>query len=553
VNKLLPGLAILLLCACDDKVAGTNDETHTEVTARVFKPDGKTPAARASVKVVPADSVQAVAIGSVDSSGHPVTSTVPDGVYSVTFSLDGMVSTVDAVPAAGGRLNLATNDTLEPSGTLSGVLSMQPQDDPTTVVVQVLGTENYCNVNADGSFTMTGLPTGRVRLRLLTTLQNYTTTYDTAHATTGIDTRIRDTIRMVYTGIPVVTGLVARNDSATGQIRLSWNGARYAKLMDYLVFRDTAGAIGYSSQPFAATSDTFWTDTASDSIAKLQAWRYRVEVRNRQGVAGDWLGAVTAISVPPALRRYDSASWVQVGRGGSILGVLGAGRMASVALGAGGSTRTFSVRSSPDGVLWDSAGIGVPSLQLGQSIEWAAGIGAGKAWCIGNSATIADSVQFRSFDGTTWSAAKLPESIWPGTGAVLFGSAHRIALATTGGNPKVSWSLGDSVWHTVPLGGRILGVTDSGIYTDGGGTHLVLVSWADPSVKLRDLGVPPEPASRVFEWNSKPAFTGAHGLWVLDSDGWALRRSPSPTGVGSVNADLLLSDPSGNLWTGALK
>lgn len=552
MKRLLPAFALLLMWACDDKVAGTNDETHTEVTARVFKSDGKTPAARASVKVVPADSVQAVAVGTVDSQGHPVTSTVPDGVYSVTFSLEGMVSTLDAVPASGGKLALATNDTLEPSGTLSGVVGMQPQDDPTTVVVQVLGTENYCNVHPDGTFTVTGLPTGRVRLRLLTTLQNYTTTYDTAHATTGIDTRVHDTIRMVYTGIPVVTGLVARNDSATGEIKLSWNGARYAKLMDYLVFRDTAGAIGYSTQPFAATSDTFWTDTASDSLAKLQAWRYRVEVRNRQGVAGDWLGAVTVLSVPPALRRYDSASWTQVGHGGNILGSVGSDRMASVVLGPGGSTRTFSVRSSPDAVLWDSVGIAVPTLQLGQPIEWVAGVGGAKAWCVGHS-NIGDGVQVRSYDGSNWTNAVLDESFWPGTGAVLFGSRNRIAIAGAGGSPRVSWSTGDTVWRTVQVGGRVLGVTDSGIYTDGGGTHLVLVSWADPTRALRDLGLPPEAASRVFDWNGKPAFTGAHGIWVLDADGWALRKGPVPTGVGPASANLLVTDPSGNLWTGALK
>lgn len=108
---------------------------------------------------------------------------------------------------------------------------MQPEDDPSTVIVQVLGTENYANVSDSGTFTLTGLPTGKVRLRLATTLQNYTATFDTSHAATGVDTRIADTIRMVYTGIPVVTGLVAANDSATGELLLSdpsgmlWSGA----------------------------------------------------------------------------------------------------------------------------------------------------------------------------------------------------------------------------------------------------------------------------------------------------------------------------------------
>jgi hypothetical protein len=557
VTGRLPFLALLagVLAGCggSDKLAGTNDETHTELAARIYKPGGQTFATGAAVKVVPGDSTEAVAVGTVDSSGLPQTSQVPDGLYTVSVTLDSLVSTIDSVVATGGKLLLAQNDTLEASGTLSGVVAMQPQDDPATVTVQVLGTENYSNVAENGTFTLTDLPTEHVRLRLVTTLPDYTPTFDTAHSVTGMATRIPDTIHMIYTGIPVVTGLAVVNDSATGQLVLSWHPVGYSALLDYLIFRDTAGAISYSTVPFAATTNTTWRDTASDSMAAIQAWRYRVVVRNRSGNAGAWTESVTGISVPPALRRVDSAVWALVGEGGSVLGTIGTGKMATASLGAGGPSRTFSLRSSSDGLLWDSAGISVPTLDLGQTIEWVPGIGAGKAWCLGNS-DIGASIQARIFDGASWTSTTLDESLWPGTGAVLFGSAGHIALTLPGNSPSMSWSTGDGNWHIVQINGQVLGVSDSGIYVFGG-SHLLLVSWTDPtgSVPLRDLGIPPEPASRMSDWNGKPAFLGPHGLWVLDADGWALRRSPTPTAIGTVNANLLLSDPTGSLWSGTLE
>jgi hypothetical protein len=118
----------------------------------------------------------------------------------------------------------------------------------------------------------------------------------------------------------------------------------------------------------------------------------------------------------------------------------------------------------------------------------------------------------------------------------------------------MTWSTGDGNWHIVQINGQVLGVSDSGIYV-ASGSHLLLVSWTNPgaSPPLRDLGIPPETASRMCDWDGKAAFVGAHGLWVLDTDGWALRRSPAPAAVGTVNANLLLSDPTGSLWSGTLE
>ena len=113
-------------------------------------------------------------------------------------------------------------------------------------------------------------------------------------------TRIADTIHMVYTGIPVVTGLSVANDSATGDLLLGWSAATYSRILDYLVYRDTAGSISYSTTPFAAASGTSWRDTAAGAFAQRRSWRYRVALRNTSGTAGGWLGSTRSCETGPA-------------------------------------------------------------------------------------------------------------------------------------------------------------------------------------------------------------------------------------------------------------
>lgn len=548
-NGLL-AVAALVLAACGEpgRVAGgTNDETHTEWAARFLQPGGKEAAANAVVQVVPHNGIQAVASGRTDSLGHPVVAALPDGLYTVTVSQNGLVVFVDSVPASQGKLVLASDDTLGPVGSLSGVVAMQPNHDPATVTVNVLGTDIWSNVSTDGSFRLEGLGSGRFRLRLVTTLANYTTTYLATNASSGVATALADTVRMVYTGIPVVTGIVATNDTLTGDQILSWHAASYRDLLGYVVYRDTVDALGPSQKRFGTASDTVWRDTGASRGTRVARWKYRVVVETMTGDTGNWYGYAVGTSIPRAVSRLDRGSWTQVGRSsGGMLADVG-GKLTEIVTGIQGADLVVGVRASADGLLWDSTGIPLPTRSSGQEIRWIVGVGAGKVWCLGHS-SLGDGIDVRSsVDGRTWTTSTLPDSLWPAGGTSLswVGSAAKAGLVGSDGSALV---FAEGIWEKTRLPYPLLGATDSLLYTTGGGTHLLAVSWTDRSEILADFGVLPfATPSQVESFQGTLAALAAGRLWFRDASGWTLRRPEGLNRMAAFGDRLLTSDAAGHL------
>ncbi len=54
-----------------------------------------------------------------------------------------------------------------------GAVELRPGDDPHSVRVQVLGSGFISQADASGSFGMTGMPDGKLRVRFSTTLPGY--------------------------------------------------------------------------------------------------------------------------------------------------------------------------------------------------------------------------------------------------------------------------------------------------------------------------------------------------------------------------------------------
>jgi len=542
------GLATLAACSAD-RTTGTNDETHTESLARIVLPDGTTPASGAVVTVTPRESIRSIATGQVDGNGNPVVPTsLPDGAYTVLVKQGTLALQIDSLVAQGGKLDWTGQDTLEPSGNVRGTVTMEPQDDPATVTVNLLGTEIYANVGHDGSFDLAGTGTGRLRLRFLTTVPNYTTTYVTANM--GIKaTELRlDTVRMVYTGIPVVTGLAVRNDSLTGDLLLSWNALKYGQLASYVIFRDTAGALTFSDRPFAAVTGSSWRDTSAKGEFERRGWRYRVAVRTQTGTLGSWYGAVEGISIPPALANLDAMTWTGIARGS--VGEIGtlAGRIADEHRYPGYDSLRLGVRSTKDGMVMDSTVLSLPAYRSGRAIHWATGFGAGRYWAFGHS-LLGDGVYFaRSDSGKAWdTAGTLPDSLWPETTDSLrvWGSATRLALTAREGATTVLLGQDGTGLVRQNLSGTFLGLSDSGWLGDGGGLHLLLHPWNGAA---RDLGA----------WSaSSPMAAGSFGagtavlsdgrLWVRRDGMWQMRSGTDLTRMTWVGDVLHVQDGAGRL------
>lgn len=560
-RHLISSLAIAgLLAACDettappDRTSGTNDETHTTITARVFLPDGTTPAVGAVVNLVPRDSVRAAATGLVDAQGLPVVPLVRDGLYAMTASSGPLAVWTDSVEVLGGRLLRDRDDTLRKAGSIAGVVLLQPQHDPRTITVNVLGTDIWANVGLDGRFTLPELGAGLLRLRFQTTVTEYTPLFGTVRLKVSQDTLLPDTLRLPYTGIPVVLGLKAVNDTATGDLLVSWRRADHPRLVDYVVYRDSASAIGYSTAPYAATADTVFRDTAAKSSARPQTWKYRVSARVAgESVPGAWHLIATATSVPPSLARLREIRWTSLGApGGTLQGFL-EGRLAAAGLEVGTDSVRIPSWTSLDGAVWESRVKAFPARRMGQAIVRVAGFAAGRLWTFARS-DIGDGIEVSSTsNGRDWITASLPDSLWPGsTNLAVTGGGGKVALVAPGARSALL--VGDSTgsWSRTSVAGRVLGLDDSGIWSDAGTGRVVRFDLSTGRTVLSDLGVWSEPDSirALVPWKRAPLVLAGTRLWAREGATWTLRDAKSLNAIVGENDQILGRESSGTLWVG---
>lgn len=219
---LLAVVSAIGFASCD-RQAGTSDEHETTVAARLFQPDGS-PASGARIKIyavadtskAPRDQVFAAADGSVS-----LPTDLPAGEYNLVVNDgDGNGLVIDSLLSKGAGAPQLRSDTLRPMGILTGRLQVEPQHSPRIAWVQILGTGLAANVDTAGTFLLE-VPAGRITLAALTRDPNYTPTFRTVKT---IPDSILDvgTMRMEYTGIPVVQGLNVTYDTTTGVARISW-------------------------------------------------------------------------------------------------------------------------------------------------------------------------------------------------------------------------------------------------------------------------------------------------------------------------------------------
>jgi hypothetical protein len=268
-------MASLFVTCSNNKVANTVSDTDTG-KAKVYNPD-LTAAVGATVKIFNInDTTQnAILTLTTDDSGYYSFVKLPYGSYNVLITKGGLVAFQDSVLvySGGSRIN---PDTLGTPGSVTGIVGVQPNHDPSTATVQILGSDIFSNVDQNGRFTLKPVVKGTYTLRLATTQLEYTPTFMPFVMTSNINDTLKDTLWLKYTGIPVVTGLTASCDTVNGVVRLSWNKTSYRNFQDYLVFRDPYDSIYLSAKAIAARTDTFFIDTIfKRSAASAQTSLYK--------------------------------------------------------------------------------------------------------------------------------------------------------------------------------------------------------------------------------------------------------------------------------------
>ena len=308
MKKALGICCVLMFLFCTkDKLAGTIDSTDTGIVGKVSYSTGKA-VANANVQLFITRDTSRTALSkmSTDNSGSFAFDSLAPGSYNVWVeSNDSLVAFIDSVYVPKNTL-VRKDATLGKSGSVTAIVGLQTGDDPRSVFVQALGTQKYSNVDATGFFTLPKLAEGEYTLRLVSTIQGYTPTYKTVTVASGIDDTLKDTIKLIYTGIPPVAGIKAEYDPFTGIVKVSWSRMAYANLYDYHIYRDIPGSIVLSTTPIAASTDTVFYDTLFgnpattligwpdssignsiiDTSNALLKYRYRVTIRNKSNQEG---------------------------------------------------------------------------------------------------------------------------------------------------------------------------------------------------------------------------------------------------------------------------
>ncbi len=287
---LIFSIATSSLWNCTSTLSGTEVTNEKSI---VYMPGGSGPAALAQVSFFPVDytpgagATEDVFQTETDKNGVYTLPELPSGYYNLIAAKQQFALYRDSVYI--GEQISSRKDTLGLPGSVSARVKLQPNHDPRTVYVQVLGTEYYENVNSAGYFTLSDLPQGTYRLRLSTTLTDYTPTFVKISVASGRADTVPEPFELVYTGIPVVTGLKAVYNPVSKTVQLSWKAESYPFLEEYVVYRENLLTDAEPHQ-LARVKSSFYVDSlalfAPDSGYTDVNFRYKVAIKSSSSITG---------------------------------------------------------------------------------------------------------------------------------------------------------------------------------------------------------------------------------------------------------------------------
>ncbi|HAJ80173.1 MAG TPA: hypothetical protein DCO75_10420 [Fibrobacteres bacterium] len=313
IRILIFVIVTAMIFSCSDKsVSGTTDETVVS-SVRVFNPD-LTPAVNAAVKVFSVgDTTQIPVYETTTDSKGQYKIEVDYGVYNISVKKDSLAAFQDSV-IYHKTYSTLSNDTLDSVHVIYGLVVMEGMQDPRTSTVQILGSDMYSNVSSNGVFVINGVAPGKYTLRAVTTLADYTPTFEHLTITTAAQDTIRDTITMIYTGIPVIDKIHAVYDTVRGIVHLSWDTTDYAYLRDFLIYRDTMPVLTPSTAPLGTSYSCSYSDSLGSTICNnMSTVIYRVAVRSKNLAIGETMTDVEITSVKPCSVSLNKSLMVTLG------------------------------------------------------------------------------------------------------------------------------------------------------------------------------------------------------------------------------------------------
>jgi hypothetical protein len=303
IRTLALAAASALLWACNE---GTGSTTESGVVTGRLLTSGKVPVAGAAVSVIPVDHVPSLVLKKASAAGEAVTDAqgnyrienVPAGLYNISAAKDSLTLFKDSLPvtAAGAAAGV---DTLRKSGSMQGLIVMEPGDDSRTVLILVLGTNALAFPrDTSGSFSLSALAEGEYHVRFLSTIGKYRPLDTLIRIRSGHADTLAHPVRLRYTGIRAVAGLVGQWDADRQSIVLTWQAADSALIAGYNLYRSKLGApMGSIPLNTVLITAASYRDTG---IKVGEEYAYAVKAVDKDGNVGEKASNAVPVSAVAA-------------------------------------------------------------------------------------------------------------------------------------------------------------------------------------------------------------------------------------------------------------
>jgi alpha-tubulin suppressor-like RCC1 family protein len=260
--------------------------------------DGNTPAEGAVVTVFHAGHLDKspVHCAITDKFGRFSLQNLIDGYYGIWAQKDSFVLFQDSVRIT-SDLSTLHDDTLEFPSSLTATVAVEFPHDAGTVTIGLEGTCKQLTIqDSTGQVFLNGLAAGTYTLDVESSHPGYLLSRRRIIIAQHSSEIIKDTIRCNYNGIPYIKNIQATEDTLAQTVTITWSRSSCSNIQDYIIYRDVGPAFDLSSEPVAATTDTFFVDKdlmnhffyVSDT--NFMPCKYRIAVRTINQETGPTVG-----------------------------------------------------------------------------------------------------------------------------------------------------------------------------------------------------------------------------------------------------------------------
>jgi hypothetical protein len=296
---LAASVTVILFIGCET-VDGTGSSTQSGITGKIYNDDG-TPANNATISIIASGYIPSISgfkksapLDSfvTDDSGVYFIRWLPPGTYNIFGKKADCLSYQDSVMIDSSTTTIE-NDTLRKSGSISGIVRLQPNDDSRTVLILIYGCNTFTYPeDFTGHFSISDLAEGNYHIKVLTTIQGYTPKDTVITIVSGKNSTLQDTMQLDYEGIPTVTvtGLNALWDPLKQETNITWNKQDTSIIAGYNIYRGFVDS-AFDDQPINPTMiiSNRYRDTFDCAFADRWANKeliYKVKPINKKGYIG---------------------------------------------------------------------------------------------------------------------------------------------------------------------------------------------------------------------------------------------------------------------------